>query len=288
MEIISGTALSKIVKNSLAERIAAWKAEGKRAPKLSVVLVGEDSDSMKYVKIKEKTCAEIGMIGELHLLPENISQGELLGLIDKLNRNEMVDGILIQLPLPAHIDTKTVLNHVDYRKDADGLHPMNAGLLFEGGKGVLPCTPKGIISLLKYGNIEIDGKHAVVLGRSNLVGNPVAQMLMRENATVTICHTHTQNLPNIVKQADILVLAMGTFGVVTPEMLKPDVVVVDVAMNWVNNRLAGDLYAERNLAALENIVSVITPVPGGVGPMTIVGLLENVVEMATSQPHSPK
>lgn len=288
MEIISGTALSKIVKNSLAERIAAWKTKGKRVPKLSVVLVGEDPDSMKYVKIKEKTCAEIGMIGELHLLPENISQVNLLALIDKLNKDETVDGILIQLPLPAHIDTETVLKHVNYRKDADGLHPMNAGLLFEGGRGVLPCTPKGIISLLKYGNIEIDGKHAVVLGRSNLVGNPVSQMLIRENATVTVCHTHTQNLLNIVKQADILILAMGAFGVVTPEMLKPSVVVVDVAMNWVDGRLAGDLYAERNLSALENVVSAITPVPGGVGPMTIIGLLENVVEMATSQPHSSK
>lgn len=279
MEKISGTALSKITKAVLAEEISIAKAKGFRVPKLSIILVGDDADSFKYVKYKEKACTDIGMAAELILLPQETTTEELLCVITKLNCDNQVDGILIQLPLPTHFNTEFILEHIDYNKDADGLHPINAGKLFDGGKGLLPCTPKGIISLLKYNNVEIAGKHAVILGRSNLVGNPTAQMLLRKNATVTICHTHTRNLAEIVKQADILVLAMGNFGVVTPEMLKPGVVVVDVAMNWVDDRLAGDIYAERNLAALEQIVSTITPVPGGVGPMTILSLIENTMEI---------
>lgn len=279
MKIISGSTLSKMTKAVLAVDIAALKSKGYRAPCLSVILIGDDPDSTKYVKSKERACTEIGMKGDLNFLPQETTEEELLALVAKLNADEEVDGILIQLPLPKHIDSEKILLGLDPLKDADGLHPMNAGRLFDAAAGIRPCTPKGIISLLKYGEIEMDGKHAVVLGRSNLVGNPTAQMLMRENATVTICHTHTRNLPEIVKQADILVLAMGAFGVVTPDMLKPGVVVVDVAMNWVDNRLAGDIYAERNIPALEQVVSAITPVPGGVGPMTITSLIENTFEI---------
>lgn len=289
MNVISGTALSKIIKSSLSEQITEFRARGFRAPCLSVVLVGEDPDSLKYVKSKEKSSAEIGMTCNLHLLPQEISQENLIAVITELNNNDNVDGILIQLPLPKHINTEIVLSHVSYQKDADGLHPMNAGKLFDGSNSIRPCTPKGIISLLKYANIEIDGKHAVVLGRSSLVGNPTAQMLMQENATVTICHTHTINIPEIVREADILILAMGNFGVVTPEMLKPGVVVVDVAMNWVNDRLAGDIYTGQNIPALEKVVSAITPVPGGVGPMTITSLIENTFEIYKKycDSHSP-
>ena len=279
MQIISGSALAKEIKSQLAVEIETLKEKFHRIPKLSIILVGEDTDSMKYVKSKGKACADIGMEGELHFLPENTTQDELLELIRFLNADETVDGILIQLPLPVHIDTEHVLEAVDYRKDADGLHPMNAGKLFDGSEGILPCTPKGILSLLRYGNVPIVGKQVVILGRSNLVGKPTAQLLLRENATVTICHSKTEDLANIVKQADILVLAMGNPDVATPAMLKSGVVIVDVAMNWVDNKLGGDIYYERNLPELEKVVSAITPVPGGVGPMTITSLLENTFEI---------
>ena len=279
MEIISGTILSKELKETLRLEIEALKEKYGRVPKLALILVGDNPDSAKYVNSKKKSCADIGMEGEIHNLPTDASQEQLLQLIDLLNHADSVDGILLQLPLPEHLDTEEALAHIDYRKDADGLHPMNAGKLFDGSEGVLPCTPKGIISLLKYGGIEIAGKHAVVLGRSNLVGKPAAQLLLRENATVTICHTGTHHISDIVKTADILVLAMGKTDVVTPSMLKPGVVLVDVAMNWVDNKLGGDIYFERNLSELEKIVSAATPVPGGVGPMTITSLLENTVEI---------
>lgn len=279
MEIISGSALSKEIKSRLAVRIEETGIKYGRKPKLSVILVGDDPDSTKYVKSKGKACTDVGMEGDLHFLPGLISQEELLDKIYTLNNDPTVDGILIQLPLPSHINTEKIIEAVDYRKDADGLHPMNAGKLADGAEGILPCTPKGIISLLKYGNIEIAGKQAVVVGRSNLVGKPAAQLLLRENATVTICHTHTTNLPSIIAQADILVLAMGAPDVVTPSMLKPGVVIVDVAMNWVDNKLAGDIYFDRNLEGLQERVSAMTPVPGGVGPMTITSLIENTFEI---------
>ena len=279
MKIISGTALSKEIKNKLATDIEALRAKFHRAPKLAIVLVGDEPDSLKYVNSKAKACADIGMECELRHLPESTTQPELLKVIRQLNDDNTVDGILIQLPLPKHLDSEETINAIDPRKDADGLHPENVGKLSDGGKGILPCTPKGIIALLRYGNIDIAGKHAVVLGRSNLVGKPIAQLLLQENATVTICHTHTQNLANIVQQADILVLAMGAANVVTPEMLKPNVVLVDVAMNWIDGKLGGDLYCEKNLCALEKIASAATPVPGGVGPMTITSLLENTFEI---------
>jgi methylenetetrahydrofolate dehydrogenase (NADP+)/methenyltetrahydrofolate cyclohydrolase len=279
MQIISGSALAKEIKTTLASEVNILKMKYGRAPKLSVLLVGENPDSMKYVKSKGKACADVGMEGDLHFLPESTTQAELLNIIHALNEDDTVDGILIQLPLPAHINTEIVIEAVDYHKDADGLHPMNVGKLCDGGEGVLPCTPKGIISLLKYGNIEISGKHAVVLGRSNLVGKPVGQMLLRENATVTICHSITQNLEKIVSQADILIAAMGCPNVLTPAMLKPGVVVIDVAMNYVNDKLAGDIYCAENLPELEKLVSAISPVPGGVGPMTITSLIENTFEI---------
>jgi methylenetetrahydrofolate dehydrogenase (NADP+) / methenyltetrahydrofolate cyclohydrolase len=279
MQIISGAALAKEIKTALALEVDILKNKYGRAPKLSVVLVGENPDSMKYVKSKGKACADVGLEGDLHFLPESTTQKELLNIISTLNEDDTVDGILIQLPLPAHIDTEIVLEAVDYQKDADGLHPMNVGKLCDGGEGVLPCTPKGIISMLKFGNIDIAGKHAVVVGRSNLVGKPVAQMLLRENATVTVCHTKTRNLATIVGQADLLIAAMGCPNVLTPTMLKPGVVVIDVAMNYVNDKLAGDIYCSENLPELEKVVAAISPVPGGVGPMTITSLLENTFEI---------
>ena len=279
MKIISGTTLSKEIKKDLSLEIQELKEKHGRVPKLVLILVGDDPDSAKYVNSKQKACTDIGMESEIHHLPVNVSQVQLLQLIDQLNEAPDTNGILLQLPLPEHLNTEEILFHIDYRKDADGLHPMNAGKLFDGSEGILPCTPKGIISLLKYGEVEIAGKHAVILGRSNLVGKPTAQLLLRENATVTICHTGTENIPDIVKTADILVLAMGNPNVVTPAMLKPGVVLVDVAMNWVDDKLGGDIYFARNIPELEKRVSAATPVPGGVGPMTITSLLENTVEI---------
>jgi methylenetetrahydrofolate dehydrogenase (NADP+)/methenyltetrahydrofolate cyclohydrolase len=279
MEIISGTQLAKKIKTEIAQKLEKIKGKNQRLPKLSIILVGNDPNSLKYVKSKEKACLEAGMLCQLHLLPEEITQEKLLDVVARLNADPTTDGILIQLPLPSHLNTEKILENVDYHKDADGLHPMNAGKLADGSEGLLPCTPKGIISLLKEGRVEMRGKHAVVLGRSNLVGKPIAQLLLRENATVTICHTATKNLKEMIAQADILVLAMGSFGVVTPDMLKKDVVLIDVAMNWENNHLVGDLYCEENMTHLEQVVSIASPVPGGVGPMTIASLIENTFEI---------
>ncbi len=279
MRIISGTALSKEIKNTLSLEIKELRKQYGRVPKLALVLVDNNPDSAKYVNSKKRICEEIGMEGEIRFLPVDVSQHQLLQLIDQLNQDPCTDGILLQLPLPGHLNTEEILTRIHYRKDADGLHPINMGKLFDGSEGILPCTAKGIISLLKYGEIEISGKHAVVLGRSNLVGKPTAQLLLRENATVTICHTGTKALSEIVKTADILVLAMGNPNVITPEMLKPGVVLVDVAMNWINNKLGGDIYFDRNLPELEKIAFAATPVPGGVGPMTIISLIENCVEI---------
>lgn len=279
MQIISGSALAKEIKSRLAIEIGDLREKYKRAPKLYIIMAGENQDSIKYVKSKQKACHDIGMDCEIDFVPGTVSEKELLEIIHRLNLDDTVDGILIQLPLPLHIDTEKILEAVDYHKDADGLHPMNAGKLSDGTADILPCTPKGIISLLRYGNIPIAGKNAVVAGRSNLVGKPAAQLLLKENATVTLCHSATTDLAAHVGRADILVLAMGAPEVITPAMLKPGVTIVDVAMNYIDGKLAGDIYCEKNLDELGKKASAITPVPGGVGPMTITSLLENTVDI---------
>jgi len=282
MNIISGTTLAKEIKAHLAIEISAMTAQYGRAPKIALILVGEDPSSASYVRNKGKTSAELGIESDTRHLPENITQKALISIIDELNRDATVDAILVQLPLPQHIDTTTVLNAIDYRKDVDGLHPINIGNFSYGEKSIIPCTPRGILSLLRSGQVEISGKHAVVIGRSNLVGKPTALLLLRENATVTLCHSHTHNLPELVQQADILVLAMGNPNVITPNMLKPNVIVIDVAMNYVEGKLCGDLYMPRYISELETKVAAITPVPGGVGPMTIVSLMQNVFDIYMS------
>jgi methylenetetrahydrofolate dehydrogenase (NADP+)/methenyltetrahydrofolate cyclohydrolase len=279
MEIISGTALSKEIKANLALEVNTMTAQFGRPPKIALLLVGEDPSSASYVRSKAKTCAELGIASDHRQLPADISQEALLAIVEELNGDSTIDAILVQLPLPEHLDTKKILHTIDYQKDVDGLHPMNVGQLLNPVPGILPCTPRGIISLLKYGKIDISGKHAVVLGRSRLVGNPAAQLLLRENASVTTCHSKSTQLAEIVGQADILVSAMGNPDVITPDMLKEGVVVIDVAMNYVDDKLAGDIYQSRHLSALEAKVAAITPVPGGVGPMTITSLMQNTVEM---------
>ncbi|MBO4481316.1 MAG: bifunctional 5,10-methylenetetrahydrofolate dehydrogenase/5,10-methenyltetrahydrofolate cyclohydrolase [Bacteroidales bacterium] len=280
MEIISGTALAKQIRQDLAIEVSQLTRQYGRSPKLAIFLVGEHPASMTYVNSKVKAAAEVGINCDHFHLPEATSQEELLAHIRRLNADKETDGILVQLPLPAHIDTDTTLLSIDPQKDVDGLHIVNVGKLASGRKAIQACTPRGVISLLKSANITIAGKHAVVAGRSNLVGSPMALLLLRENATVTVCHSKTENIAAHVAQADILVTAMGKTGVITPDMLKPGVVLIDVAMNYDDNgKLRGDVYCQADLPKLEERVAAASPVPGGVGPMTIASLLQNTVEI---------
>ena len=243
-------------------------------PGLTVILVGNDSASHTYVTNKEKTCKDLGMYSELIKLEETISEQELLKTIDRLNNDSKIHGILVQLPLPKHIDEQKVISAIDPSKDVDGFHPINVGKLMIGQDTFIPCTPFGIMKLLEYSNIDISGKHAVVIGRSNIVGKPIGQLLLQKDATVTYCHSRTQNLASITKQADILVVAIGKAKMIGKEHVKAGAIVIDVGMNRdENNKLCGDV----NFAEVEEIAGAITPVPGGVGPMTITMLMENTL-----------
>jgi len=243
---------------------------------LAVILVGEDPASQVYVRNKGKACEELGILSETIRLPENTTQKELENLIDKLNQDDRMDGILVQLPLPRHLDEAAVLRKIIPEKDVDGFHIENAGKLFTGQTGVTACTPKGIMHMLKKGNVPLSGKEAVVIGRSNIVGKPIAMLLLNENCTVTICHSRTQDLAAHTKNADILVAAVGKAKFVTADMVKPGAAVIDVGINRVDGKVVGDVdYAE-----VEKIAGYITPVPGGVGKMTIGMLTENTIESA--------
>lgn len=279
MKILSGKDLADKKLAILADEVKDLAASRGRLPKLTIILVGENPDSKKYVHTKRLQCEKVGVLCDICHFQQNASEKEIIAAIDSLNRDENTDGILLQLPLPAHLDAANILETIDYHKDVDGLHSINMGFLAAGKPHVLPCTPKGIISLLKHYEIPIDGKRVVVVGRSNLVGKPTAQLMLRENATVTLAHSKTENLADIVAMADIVVSAMGKTGVLTPEMLPNNVVLVDVGMNRQNGFLTGDVYCEENLSRLETKVAAVTPVPAGVGPMTIASLLENVVEL---------
>lgn len=279
MKILSGKDLADKKLAILADEVKELAAKRGRQPKLTIILVGENPDSKKYVHTKRLQCEKVGVLCDICHFQQNASEKEIIAAIDSLNRDENTDGILLQLPLPAHLDAANILETIDYHKDVDGLHSINMGFLAAGKPHVLPCTPKGIISLLKHYEIPIDGKRVVVVGRSNLVGKPTAQLMLRENATVTLAHSKTENLADIVAMADIVVSAMGKTGVLMPEMLPDNVVLVDVGMNRQNGFLTGDVYCEENLSRLETKVAAVTPVPAGVGPMTIASLLENVVEL---------
>lgn len=279
MKILNGAALAKKIKSVLAIEIEYLVKKHERSPKLCIVLVGDDPASTSYVKSKQKSCGELGILCDLQLLPYATTQEELLNLIDTLNKDENTDAILVQLPLPKQIDQNIILQAIDYKKDVDGLHPMNVGLANTSPDPILPCTPKGILSLLHAEGISIAGKHCVVIGRSNLVGKPMAQLMLRENASVTICHSKTRDLPYLTRQAEILIIAIGCPNLLNAEMLKEGAVVVDVGINSVEGKLVGDIYNSIDLSNIEKKASAITPVPGGVGPMTIASLLENVVEL---------
>ena len=273
-KLIDGKRISAEIKDELKREAAEWKEKGKEAA-LAVIQVGNDPASSVYVRNKKRACEYIG-IGSLNYeLPEETTEAELLDLIAELNAKKEVSGILVQLPLPKHMDEDKVIRAIDPAKDVDGFHPQNVGALVIGQKGFVSCTPAGIIELLKRNDIEIDGKHCVVVGRSNIVGKPMALLMLRENATVTVTHSHTANLKEICKQADILIVAIGKNQFITADYVKEGAVVIDVGIHRdENNKLSGDVKFDE----VEPLASAITPVPGGVGPMTIAMLMNNCVE----------
>ena len=273
-KLIDGKRISAEIKDELKREVAEWKEKGKEAA-LAVIQVGNDPASSVYVRNKKRACEYIG-IGSLNYeLPEETTEAELLDLIAELNAKKEVSGILVQLPLPKHMDEDKVIRAIDPAKDVDGFHPQNVGALVIGQKGFVSCTPAGIIELLKRNDIEIDGKHCVVVGRSNIVGKPMALLMLRENATVTVTHSHTANLKEICKQADILIVAIGKNQYITADYVKEGAVVIDVGIHRdENNKLSGDVKFDE----VEPLASAITPVPGGVGPMTIAMLMNNCVE----------
>ena len=277
LKLIDGKQLAQKRREEIKRTVEQLKAKG-IVPGLAVVLVGEDAASQIHVRNKEKACEEVGFYSEVYRLPESTSQEELLQLIERLNHDEKIHGLLVQLPVPAHIDEKAVIHAIDARKDVDGFLPENLGSLLIGEPAFEPCTPKGCIDLIKQTGIEITGKKAVVVGRSNIVGKPVAMMLLRENATVTICHSKTKNLKEELLTADIVVATVGKSNFITGDMIKDGAVVIDVGMNRLENgKLTGDV----DQASLEGRDCWLTPVPGGVGPMTITMLMQNTLESAT-------
>lgn len=275
-QIIDGKAIGQQIRESIAERVKELKEKGV-TPGLAVILVGEDPASQTYVRNKHRSCEAIGIYSEVIKLPENTNEEELLEQIHTLNERKEIHGILVQLPLPKHINEDKVIAAISPDKDVDGFSPVSVGKMMLGQDTFLPCTPFGVMKLLEYSGIEIAGKHAVVVGRSHIVGKPMGQLLLQKDATVTYTHSKTKDLPSITKQADILIAAVGRPNFITREHVKEGAVVIDVGINRVeNNKLVGDV----NYEEVEPISSYITPVPGGVGPMTITMLLYNTVKSA--------
>lgn len=273
---ISGKELSAKLKAEMAAEVAAFPEKYGRVPHLVVILVGDDPASISYVTGKAKASEVVGIRNTTMRRPADISENELLDLIRQLNADDAVDGILVQLPLPAHISEAKVIETISREKDVDGFHPLNVAALWQKQPCILPCTPKGIIKMLGAAGVEIEGKRAVVIGRSNIVGLPVAKLLLDRNATVTIAHSRTRNLPELTRQAEILVVAIGRPKFVTADMVSAGAVVIDVGVN--RDPETGKLCGDVDFAAIEPKASVITPVPGGVGPMTICCLMENTIE----------
>lgn len=274
--IMDGKGLAKKMQDQMKKQVAALTAEGK-TPGLCVILVGEDKASQVYVRNKEKQSEAMGMNSRVVRLAADISEADLLTEVEKQNQDDNMHGILVQLPLPKHIDEQKVLRAIRYEKDVDGFHPMNVGNFFLGNESALPCTPYGIMKILEEYNIALEGKKALVIGRSNIVGKPMSIMLLNENATVTIAHSRTKNLKELAKEADILVAAIGRGHFVTADFIKEGAVVIDVGMN---RSAEGKLIGDVDTAAAMGIASHITPVPGGVGPMTITMLLQQTIDKA--------
>lgn len=272
--IISGKVLSKEIRANVKEEVAILQKNYGKVPHLVVILIGDDPASNSYVTAKEKACINAGMKSTLIRKDDSIKEETLLSMIHELNNDPDVHGILVQLPLPKHINENEVINAIKKEKDVDGFHPLNVAAIHLGEKGIIPATPKGIITMLKSTNTEIKGKHAVVIGRSNIVGKPVAMLLLKEHATVSIAHSRTKDLKALTLQADILVAAVGRAKMVTADMVKEGAIVIDVGVNRLDGKLVGDV----DFDAVKEKASFITPVPGGVGPMTIASLLENTIE----------
>jgi methylenetetrahydrofolate dehydrogenase (NADP+)/methenyltetrahydrofolate cyclohydrolase len=293
--ILDGTKIAAEIKAEVGEEVKELTAAGLR-PGLAVVLVGRNPASEIYVRNKVKSCEQLGIYSEKHTPPDNVTTAELLALVDDLNHRDEIDGILVQLPLPAQVDAKKVLLAVSPEKDVDGFHPMNVGYLSTQRPGLVPCTPAGIIEILQRSNIPIAGAEAVVVGRSDIVGKPVAMLLLNRDATVTVCHSKTRDLPGVCRRADILIAAIGKAGIITPDFVKPGATVIDVGMNTVTDPeqfkefFAGNEKRERDFAAkgstligdvhpkVAEVAGAITPVPGGVGPLTIAMLMSNTVK----------
>ena len=270
MNVVYGSELSKEIR----EKLKIELADTKRPVTLAVILIGEDPASVSYVRGKNKACEEVGMTCRQIDLPADIQEDEVIALIKELNADSSVDGILVQLPLPKHLNERRILEMIDPDKDVDGLHPVNAGRLFLGEEGLYPCTPCGIIELLKKMEVDLDGKNVVVVGRSSLVGLPVSRLLIKENATVTVCHSHTKDLKGVCKQADVLIAAIGKPRFFTEEYIKDGAYVIDVGVNRVDGKLCGDV----DFDGVADKCAAITPVPKGVGPMTITMLLSNTLK----------
>ena len=276
-KIIDGKAISAAIRGEIAAEVEQMKKNNGFVPGLAVIIVGEDPASQVYVRNKKKDCDETGINSIVHALPENTNQEELLALVHKLNNDDSVHGIIVQLPLPKHLDSELIINNIDAKKDVDAFHPYNVGKIMIGDYEFLPCTPAGVMALLERSNIDVAGKNCVVVGRSNIVGKPQAMMLLHKNGTVTICHSKTKDLADVCRSADILVVAIGRAKMITGDMIKEGAVVIDVGMNRdENGKLCGDVDYE----SAEKKASYITPVPGGVGPMTRVMLLQNTLSAA--------
>ncbi|MCK5128852.1 MAG: bifunctional methylenetetrahydrofolate dehydrogenase/methenyltetrahydrofolate cyclohydrolase FolD [Clostridiales bacterium] len=273
-QIIDGRELAKQTRIKLKKKVNSLYEQKSKYPGLTVVLVGDDLASAAYVRNKEKFAKRVNIISNTIRMPKETTKEELLDVIEKLNNDNDVHGILVQLPLPKHLDESTVINTISYEKDVDGFHIINSGKLLSGQDSLRPCTPTGIIKLIESIGVNIEGKNAVVVGRSNIVGKPAALLLLEKNATVTVCHSRTRDLGEVTNKADILVVAIGRAEMITGDMVKPGAVVIDVGSNYTEDKTYGDVKFDEAV----NVASFITPVPGGVGPMTIAQLLENTVK----------
>jgi methylenetetrahydrofolate dehydrogenase (NADP+)/methenyltetrahydrofolate cyclohydrolase len=272
--VVDGKALSQQIRGELAEEVRKLAEAGRRPPCLAVVLVGDNPASASYIKGKRRACARVGMQSVERDLPASAGEADVLALVDELNRDDSIDGILVQLPLPDGVSASAVARAVDPAKDVDGLHPMNSGRLLQGVPGLYPCTPVGIIEVLDRHEIPIEGAHAVVVGRSEIVGKPVSLLLLHRHATVTICHSRTRDLPGVCREADILVAAVGRARMIQPDWVKPGAAVIDVGVNEVDGKLVGDV----DFDGVQGIAGLVTPPRGGVGPMTITMLLRNTLQ----------
>jgi methylenetetrahydrofolate dehydrogenase (NADP+)/methenyltetrahydrofolate cyclohydrolase len=279
LTILDGKKLSQQIRESIKEDVEELKSSKDITPGLAVVLVGSDAASATYVKMKSKACNEAGIYSIVHEMPETISQESILDTIDMMNKNPNIDGILVQLPLPSHVDTTTILEAIDPAKDVDGFHPFNVGRVVAGLDGFIPATPYGVMELFKEYDIDLTGKNVCVVGASNIVGKPLAALLLNANATVEVCHIYTKNLKEHTLKADVVCVGVGKIDLITPEMIKDDAIVIDIGINKSDEgKIVGDVSK-----SVEKKCSFITPVPGGVGPMTIAMLLKNTLKSAQNR-----